>query len=135
MNNLVDIYQEALHVKEFRLHPIISQFNTVKVALLIYRICWKIEQQQIYSLITKCSLLQDYLLASLCRYFEKQNNIITLQKLMLEPILHMQEKKDSLDIMYEMNMQTLLQHPVVVEVLNFVKEGKYSVTSSPLTIS
>ena len=135
MNNLVDIYQEALHVKEFKLHPIISQFNTVKVALLIYRICWKIEQHQIYSLITKCSLIQNYLISSLCKYFEKQNNIITLHKLMMEPILHMQHKQDSLDIMYEMNMQELLQHPVVVEVLNYVKEGKYSVTSSPLTIS
>jgi len=35
----------------------------------------------------------------------------------------MTERKDCLDIMYEMNMQELLQHPVVVEVLNLVYEG------------
>jgi len=54
---------------------------------------------------------------------------------MSEPILHMTERKDSLDIMYEMNMQKLLQHPVVVEVLNLVYEGKYSVSSSSLSMS
>jgi len=54
---------------------------------------------------------------------------------MAEPILHMTERKDSLDIMYEMNMQKLLQHPVVVEVLNLVFEGKYSVSSSSLSMS
>ena len=45
------------------------------------------------------------------------------------------ERKDSLDIMYEMNMQRLLQHPVVVEVLNLVFEGKYSVSTSSLSMS
>ena len=54
---------------------------------------------------------------------------------MAEPILHMNERKDSLDIMYEMNMQDLLKHPVVVEVLNLVYEGKYSVSSSSLSMS
>jgi hypothetical protein len=113
----------------------VSQFNTIKVALLIYRICWKIEVKQIYSLITKCSLLQDYMVNSLCVYFEKQNNILTLYKMMLEPVLHMTEKKDCLDIMYEMSMQVLLKHPVVVEVLNLVNEGKYSITATPLSMS
>lgn len=47
----------------------------------------------------------------------------------------MTERKDSLDVMYEMNMQRLLQHPVVVEVLNLVYEGKYSVSSSSLNMS
>ena len=54
---------------------------------------------------------------------------------MSEPILHMTERKDSLDVMFEMNMQKLLQHPVVVEVLNLVYEGKYSVSSSSLSMS
>jgi len=54
---------------------------------------------------------------------------------MSEPILHMTEKKDSLDIMFEMNMQELLKNPVVVEVLNLVYEGKYSVSSSALSMS
>ena len=35
----------------------------------------------------------------------------------------MTERKDSLDIMLEMNMDKLLKHPVIVEVLNLVYEG------------
>lgn len=54
---------------------------------------------------------------------------------MSEPILHMTEKKDSLDIMYEMDMKELLLHPAIVELLNLVYEGKYSVSSSSLNIS
>lgn len=103
--------------------------------MLIYRICYKIEEKQIYSLITKCSLLKSYLVNGLVSYFEKQNNILVLYKLMSEPILHSTEKKDSLDIMYEMNMQELLRDPVVVEVLNLVYEGKFSVSSSALSMS
>ena len=80
-------------------------------------------------------MLQSYLIRSLSMYFEKQNNILVLYKFMSEPILHMTERKDSLDIMYEMNMQELLKHPVVIEVLNLVYEGKYSVSSSELSMS
>ena len=54
---------------------------------------------------------------------------------MREPIFHMTERKDSLDIMLEMNMESLLKHPVIVEVLNLVYEGKYSVDSSALNLS
>jgi len=54
---------------------------------------------------------------------------------MSEPILHMTERKDSLDIMYEMNMKELLQHPVVVEVINLVYEGEYSISSTSLSLS
>lgn len=135
MNQLIDIYQEILNVKDPRYNPAINQFNVIKIALLIYRICFKIELKQIYSLITKCSLLQSYLIKSLSMYFEKQSNILVLYKFMSEPILHMTERKDSLDIMYEMNMQELLKHPVVIEVLNLVYEGKYSVSSSELSMS
>lgn len=54
---------------------------------------------------------------------------------MTEPIFHMTEKKDSLDIMLEMNMENLLKHPVIVEVLNLAYEGKYSADSSPVGLS
>mgnify|MGYP000930980281 CR=1 FL=1 len=54
MNHLVDVYQDILHSKDPKLNPLISQYNTIKVSLLIYRICYKIEKKQIYSLITKC---------------------------------------------------------------------------------
>ena len=47
----------------------------------------------------------------------------------------MTERKDSLDIMLEMNMEKLLKNPVIVEVLNLVHEGKYSVDSSAVNLS
>mmetsp|Transcript_12106 Transcript_12106/g.18713 ORF Transcript_12106/g.18713 Transcript_12106/m.18713 type:complete len:81 (-) Transcript_12106:859-1101(-) len=47
----------------------------------------------------------------------------------------MTERKDSLDLMFEMNMQELLSHPSIVEVLNLIYEGKYSVSTSPLSMS
>ena len=54
---------------------------------------------------------------------------------MLEPIFHMTERKDSLDIMFEMKMESLLKHPVVVEVLIFVYGGIYSVDFNLTNIS
>eukprot|EP00356_Strombidium_inclinatum_P010741 CAMPEP_0170486568 /NCGR_PEP_ID=MMETSP0208-20121228/5541_1 /TAXON_ID=197538 /ORGANISM="Strombidium inclinatum, Strain S3" /LENGTH=141 /DNA_ID=CAMNT_0010760541 /DNA_START=2021 /DNA_END=2446 /DNA_ORIENTATION=+ len=54
---------------------------------------------------------------------------------MTEPIFHLTEKKDSLDIMLEMNMEDLLKHPVIVEVLDLTYEGKYSADDSPLNLS
>jgi len=68
-------------------------------------------------------------------YLERQNHIAQLYKFMSEPIFHMTERKDSLDIMLEMNMESLLKHPVIVEVLNLVYEGKYSVDQSALNLS
>ena len=72
MNQLVDIYMEILHRKELKLNPVLSQYNTIKYSLLIYRISWKIEQKRIYSLITKCSLLNSYIQKSLSSYLERQ---------------------------------------------------------------
>jgi hypothetical protein len=54
---------------------------------------------------------------------------------MTEPIFHMTEKKDCLDIMLEMKMERLLQNPVVVEVLNLVYEGKYSADANSMYLS
>ena len=135
MNQLVDIYMEILHRPNYKLNPMLSQYNTIKYALLIYRISWKIAQKRIYSLITKCSLLNSYLQKSLEGYLLRQQHISQLYKFMTEPIFHMTERKDSLDIMLEMNMEGLLKHPVIVEVLNLVYEGKYSVDSSALNLS
>lgn len=71
LNALVDIYQDILHHKDPKLNPMTNQFNTIKISMLIYRICYKIEEKNIYSLITKCSLLKNYLIKSLVEYFEK----------------------------------------------------------------
>lgn len=54
---------------------------------------------------------------------------------MREPVFHLTEKKDSLDVMMEMNMDFLLKHPVIVEVLNLVYEGRFSVDSSVMSLS
>lgn len=135
MNNLIDIFMEVFHRKEHKLNPMLHQFNTIKCSLLIYRISWKIAQKRIYSLITKCSLLNGYLELALNEYLLRQQHISQLSKFMSEPIFHMTERKDSLDIMLEMNMEKLLKHPVIVEVLNLVYEGKYSVDSSALNLS
>ena len=75
MNQLVDIYMEILHRKELKLNPMLSQYNTIKYSLLIYRISWKIEQKKIYSLITKCSLLNKYIYSGLAAYLERQQHI------------------------------------------------------------
>ena len=116
----------------YKMNPMLSQFNTIKYSLLIYRISWKIAEKKIYSLITKCSLLNNYIHKSLEAYLQRQHHISQLYNFMREPIFHMNERKDSLDIMLEMNMESLLNNPVIVEVLNLVNEGKYSVDSSAM---
>lgn len=68
MNRLLDIYIEVLRHKNASSNPICCSFNVIKLSLLIYRICWKIEQKQIYSLTTKCTVLQDFLVASLSAF-------------------------------------------------------------------
>ena len=135
LNNLVEIFIDMLHRKELKKHPSVCQFNVVKYALLIYRISWKIERKKIYSLITKSFVLNEYLNKSLENFFEKQQHIYLLHNLMTEPIFHMTEKKDCLDIMLEMKMERLLQNPVVVEVLNLVYEGKYSADANSMYLS
>ena len=54
---------------------------------------------------------------------------------MIEPVLHTSEKRDSLDLMHEMNVQELLAHPVIIEIINLIYEGEYSVRSSKLGLS
>ena len=74
-------------------------------------------------------------MSSLCKYFELQSNILILHRMMSEPIYSLTEKKDSLDLMFEMQMTKLLQHPVIIEMLDMVKEGKYSTSLNPLDVS
>jgi len=55
-----------------------------------------------------------------------------LEKMLREPILELGGEKDSFDLMQEMNMNSLLSHPVIIEVLNLVYEGQYSIKSPSL---
>ena len=72
---------------------------------------------------------------SIDSYLRLQTNVDFLSKMMREPILNLGTKKDSLDIMLEMNMEDTLNHPLIIEVLNLVYEGQYSVNSPPLYLS
>ena len=75
MNSLVDAFISVLHQADYCMNPVLSQYNTIKYSLLVYRISWKIEYKKIYSLITKCYLLNSYIMKSLLRYLSKQTHI------------------------------------------------------------
>ncbi len=107
----------------------------MKLSLLVYRVSWLIERKKIYSLITKCSILNKYILASLVHFLESFRNVAQRHRLMREPILSRGTSIDSLDAMLEMNLESILEHPIVVEVLNLVYEGQYSIDSSSLSLS
>jgi len=76
-----------------------------------------------------------YLKQSLDNYFNAQGNISHLYRLLREPILHAKEQRDSMDMMFDMNVDDLIQHKVVEEVLNLVYDGKFSIDTSPLYLS
>lgn len=107
----------------------------MKYILLIYRICWKIEAKKLYVLSTKCMVLNEYLFKSMENFLDQQVHVYHLYKQMTEGLIYTTETKDSLDIMLEMNMKRLLKHPIIVEVINLVNEGEYSVDISNIALS
>mmetsp|Transcript_41399 Transcript_41399/g.63111 ORF Transcript_41399/g.63111 Transcript_41399/m.63111 type:complete len:329 (+) Transcript_41399:1432-2418(+) len=54
LSKLVDILLLTLKRTRYHLIPVLSCYNPVKVALMIYKVSYRIEQLKIYSLITKC---------------------------------------------------------------------------------
>jgi len=58
-----------------------------------------------------------------------------LYKRLTEPILSLTQTKDCFDLMSEMGLIELLQHPVVVELLSLAFEGNYSASGSALNLS
>lgn len=54
---------------------------------------------------------------------------------MREPILNPIERRDAMDLMLLFDMDRIIQHKVVEEVLNLVFDGKYSIDSSMMDIS
>jgi len=123
MNYLIDTLLEILHLKNHSLNPVINGYNTVKMLILIYKVTWRIEKQNIYSLITKCQVLKKLIDQSLKKYLTLSTNIRQLHSFMLEPIMSLDNLQDSLDLMLEMKMTNVLNHNAVVEVLNLVYEG------------
>lgn len=75
LNQLIDTFLEILNRKDYKFNPLMSQYNTVKYSLMIYRVSWKIEQKNIYSLITKCTLLNNIIVKGLMNFLERQNHI------------------------------------------------------------
>mmetsp|Transcript_31434 Transcript_31434/g.48054 ORF Transcript_31434/g.48054 Transcript_31434/m.48054 type:complete len:143 (-) Transcript_31434:2171-2599(-) len=47
----------------------------------------------------------------------------------------MSERKDSMDLMLEMDMFELINHPVIIEVINLIYEGQYSIDLGALDLS
>ena len=89
----------------------------------------------IYSLITKCQLINNLIERSLKSFLDQQTNIGQLHMFMLEPLLDLKQRQDCLDLMLTMRMERILNHPVIIEVLNLVYEGKYTVDTPPLHLS
>lgn len=50
LNQVVNIYQHVLSPKDLKNHPVINQYNTTKVSLLIYRLCNRVSEKRIFSL-------------------------------------------------------------------------------------
>mmetsp|Transcript_41414 Transcript_41414/g.63185 ORF Transcript_41414/g.63185 Transcript_41414/m.63185 type:complete len:123 (+) Transcript_41414:180-548(+) len=82
-----------------------------------------------YSLTTKCHEIDKYIEKSLVSFLNRNHNIVNLESMMRESILDLKDQKDCFDLMLEMNVQSLLSHPVIIEVLNLVYEGEYSIKS------
>ena len=87
MNTLVDILVMVFNKHEYKMNPMLSQLNTIKVSLLVYRISWKIEQKKIYSLITKCEMVNKNIFKCLNKFLSNSTNIAQIYKFMLEPVL------------------------------------------------
>ena len=108
MEALLVLFWEILMVNNPKVHPLVNCYNPVKVSILIYEICWEIQQKNIFSLQIKCEQIMKYLIKSLDSYFEKQGNINHLYRLMREPVLHPKNQRDAMDMMLHMNMDALI---------------------------
>ena len=135
LNQLIQVYQVLLLDTPVEKHLMVSQYNPIKVSLLIYRICWQIEQRRIYSLVAKCKVLQEYLLKSLLKYFDHNSNILKLRKFMLEPCMGLSGGMDCFDLIYQMQLQIIMGHSTVIEVVDMINQGEYSISQSALTVS
>ena len=87
MDELLTLFNECFHVTNPKMHPMVNCYNPVKCSLLVYELCWQIQQKNIFSLQRKCNGIMTYLIKSLDRYLMKQSNISHLYRLMREPIL------------------------------------------------
>ena len=79
MDTLVSDYIRSLKRKsDYKNHPMVHQYNPLKIALLIYKVCWQIQRQKIYQLTAKCQLLQKYLVEAMHKYVNSNANILVI---------------------------------------------------------
>ena len=75
LNYLVDTLQLVFFRTDLKSNPALSQYNTVKLSLLVYRVSWRIQEKKIYSLTTKCQILNKYILGSLWKFLEQFHDV------------------------------------------------------------
>ena len=71
LDKLLMLFDEIFHVLNPRKHPLVNCYNPVKCSMLVYNICWMIQQKNIYSLQRQCDNIMKYLNESLSSYFDK----------------------------------------------------------------
>ena len=69
MDDLLSLMETIFNVNNPRNHPLVNCYNPVKCSMLVYEICWNIQQKNIYSLKRKCDSIMTYLKQSLDKYF------------------------------------------------------------------
>jgi hypothetical protein len=94
----------------------------------------KIKVKKVWQLMTLCKQLETKIEESLNRYFQLHTDITVLRRMCSEPIFHLTEHKNSIDLMVDMQMDSILRNPVVVEVINLLYEGIYSVDVSLIEV-
>ena len=58
---LVDTLLEVVNRKKYELSPVINSYNTIKIAVLMYKVTYLIEKMNLFSMVTKCRKLRTYI--------------------------------------------------------------------------
>lgn len=71
-DELLTILDKIFNNDNPKQHPIINCYNPIKCSVLVFEICWKIKNQNVYSLQRKCDELTSYIMRSLDLYLNEQ---------------------------------------------------------------
>ena len=71
-DELLTILDKIVNDDNPKMQPLINCYNPIKCSLLVYEICWKIKNQNVYSLQRKCDELTKYILNCLSNYLNEQ---------------------------------------------------------------
>jgi hypothetical protein len=70
-DELLTIIDKIFNNDNAKQHPLINCYNPIKCSILVYETCWKIKNQNVYSLQRKCDELINYILISLENYLNE----------------------------------------------------------------